>query len=133
MFDVLQYRLVKLLGKNFTEMFLNEFFYLSKFCYHLKMFLFSGQHLQSLLKIKIILNYTMASFLTFMQNDSHVVYSNNVTIQVNQTEVSQTDLRVEYNRWFPWRCIFPVRLLVGVHILPQIRYLHFDVIFDRSS
>ena len=127
MFAVLQYRLIKLLGRNFTEIFLNEFFY------HLKMFLFPRQHLQFLLKIEIILNYIMASLLTFMQNDSHVTYSNNFTIQVNQIEVNQTDLKVEYNRWFLWRCIFPVPLLLGVHILPQIRYLHFNVIFERSS
>ena len=127
MFAVLQYRLIKLLGRNFTEIFLNEFFY------HLKMFLFPRQHLQFLLKIEIILNYIMASLLTFMQNDSHVAYSNKFTIQVNQIEVNQTDLKVEYNRWFLWRCIFPVLLLLGVHILPQIRYLHFNVIFERSS
>nr|CAB3268059.1 ZP domain-containing protein-like [Phallusia mammillata] len=53
---------------------------------------------------------------TFTVNDSHVIYSNNVTVQ----EVTGNKSSVTNMRTLPWKCVYPVRLLVGVEFIPQI-------------
>uniref|UniRef100_H2YIP7 ZP domain-containing protein n=1 Tax=Ciona savignyi TaxID=51511 RepID=H2YIP7_CIOSA len=50
----------------------------------------------------------------FAVNDSYVTYSNNITVKHPRNLTSQ------YKRSFPWRCVYPVRILVGVKYIPDL-------------
>uniref|UniRef100_F6W573 ZP domain-containing protein n=1 Tax=Ciona intestinalis TaxID=7719 RepID=F6W573_CIOIN len=48
----------------------------------------------------------------FEVNDTYVIYSNNITVRREMNVTSQV------RRSFPWRCVYPVRILVGVKYIP---------------
>ncbi|XP_076818242.1 ZP domain-containing protein-like [Clavelina lepadiformis] len=57
----------------------------------------------------------------FVVNDTHVVFTNNVTLKESD---ESNDFGVigasRYRRVFPWRCIYPTRIFVGIDFIPEI-------------